>query len=538
MPKDAIRPNQYALYLRKSRKDIDMEALGAGETLSRHRKTLLDLANRMNCPITCIYAEVVSGESIAARPQVQRLLTDVSAGKYRGVFVMEVERLARGDTRDQGEMAEVFRESGTKIITPSKTYDPENETDEEYLEFGLFMSRREYKTFTRRLQRGRLSSINDGLYIASAAPYGYERVKCPGKGYTLAIVENAAQTIRLIYQLYTDGQLLEDGSRRRIGTDAIARYLDELHIPTPSGAPVWSKATVQDILKNPTYAGMVRWGHRKVYKEKHADGSYIKRRHDTDDCCLVPGQHPAIIPFETYQLASDIRAQNRRMPTKKAADSSALQNPLAGLCYCAKCGALMTRLGPNSRNPYDALRCSNRYCDNISAPIYLVERKLTDFLAGWLEQYRLEHEQSVPAAADNNRNTLRIAISSARRDLKTAQKQLETTYSLLEQGVYSVEVFTQRNTALTEKIAALELQLNDLQNQQDSTNKAIQLRDSFIPRVENVLNAYDRMDTASGKNDLLRTIVERIEYRKDTPNRRGQRDNANFELKVWPKVPK
>ena len=91
---------------------------------------------------------------------------------------------------------------------------------------------------------------------------------------------------------------------------------------------------------------------------------------------------------------------------------------------------------------------------------------------------------------------------------------------------------------MTKKIAELELQLSELQSRQDSANKIIQLRDSFIPRVENVLNAYDRIDSASGKNDLLCTIIERIEYNKDTPNRRGQRDNANFELKVWPKVPK
>lgn len=538
MPKETTRPNQYALYLRKSRKDIDMEALGAGETLSRHRKTLLELANNMNCPITNIYAEVVSGESISARPQVQRLLADVSARKYRGVFVMEVERLARGDTRDQGEMAAVFRESGTKIITPAKTYDPESETDEEYLEFGLFMSRREYKTFTRRLQRGRLSSINDGLYIASSAPYGYERVKCPGKGYTLSIVEESAETIRLIYQLYTTGLLQDDGSYQRLGTAAIARHLDLMHVPTPSGSDVWSKATVQDILKNPTYAGMIRWGHRKVRKEKNADGTYSKHRHDTDDCHLIPGNHPPIIPMETYQLAAGIREQNRRLPTKKEPGVPALQNPLAGLCYCSKCGALMTRMGSSARNPYPTLRCSNRYCNNVSSPVYLVERKLVEFLTDWLEQYRLEHNDSGFAPIDNNRNMLRASIGSVRSEIKTVKKQLETTYALLEQGIYSIEIFTQRNTALTKKIAELELQLSELQSRQDSANKIIQLRDSFIPRVENVLNAYDRIDSASGKNDLLCTIIERIEYNKDTPNRRGQRDNANFELKVWPKVPK
>ena len=46
-------------------------------------------------------------------------------------------------------------------MTPAKIYDPNNEFDEEYFEFGLFMSRREYKTIKKRLQRGRVSSAKE-----------------------------------------------------------------------------------------------------------------------------------------------------------------------------------------------------------------------------------------------------------------------------------------------------------------------------------------------------------------------------------------
>ena len=90
---------------------------------------------------------------------------------------MEVERLARGDTIDQGIVAQTFKLSCTKIITPMKTYDPNNEYDEEYFEFGLFMSRREYKTINRRLQRGRVASVKEGKYVGNKSPYGYTRMK-------------------------------------------------------------------------------------------------------------------------------------------------------------------------------------------------------------------------------------------------------------------------------------------------------------------------------------------------------------------------
>ena len=131
-----------AIYLRKSRADVELEAKGELETLARHKKALLTLARKHNLTIGEIYEEIVSGETISSRPVVQQLLDEVENGKWDGVLVMEIERLARGDTIDQGIVARAFKIGNTKIITPSKTFDPNNEFDEEYFEFGLFMSRR------------------------------------------------------------------------------------------------------------------------------------------------------------------------------------------------------------------------------------------------------------------------------------------------------------------------------------------------------------------------------------------------------------
>ena len=168
---------EYAMYLRKSRADIEAEANGEGETLARHENILLDLARKNEIKIGKIYKEIVSGETIEARPEMQRLLSDVRSGRWKGILVVEVERLARGETMDQGIVANAFKISNTKIITPMKVYDPNNEFDEEYFEFGLFMSRREYKVINRRLQRGRIMSVKEGKYVGSVAPFGYDRVK-------------------------------------------------------------------------------------------------------------------------------------------------------------------------------------------------------------------------------------------------------------------------------------------------------------------------------------------------------------------------
>lgn len=137
---------QYAMYLRKSRFDRDYAEMSVEETLKRHKAILDKVASDRGYYIAQIYYEVVSGESIAARPEIQKMLDAVSAGIYAGVLAVDVERLARGNSADQAYISQVFQFSETKIITPTKIYDPSNEFDEEYFEFGLFMSRREYKT--------------------------------------------------------------------------------------------------------------------------------------------------------------------------------------------------------------------------------------------------------------------------------------------------------------------------------------------------------------------------------------------------------
>lgn len=69
----------YCIYLRKSRKDMEAEQQGAGETLARHRAVLTELAARRGLLIEYIYQEIVSGDTIDARPVMQQLLADVQA---------------------------------------------------------------------------------------------------------------------------------------------------------------------------------------------------------------------------------------------------------------------------------------------------------------------------------------------------------------------------------------------------------------------------------------------------------------------------
>ena len=117
-----------AQYLRKSRME---EGMDTEEVLAKHRKALAEYAAAHGVHIIETYYEVVSGESLYARPEMLRLLEDVEDGKYDAVLVMDLDRLSRGRMKDQGIILDAFRESGTLIITPEKTYDLSDDLDDE-----------------------------------------------------------------------------------------------------------------------------------------------------------------------------------------------------------------------------------------------------------------------------------------------------------------------------------------------------------------------------------------------------------------------
>lgn len=193
----------YLIYLRKSRKDLENPFMTTEEILNRHECILLDLAKKMNLSIGDIYREIVSGDSISARPVMQKLLREVESGMWEGVLVVEVERLARGDTVDQGIVQRTFQYSETLIITPQKTYNPSSESDQTFFEFGLFMSRQEYKTIKRRLKSGVMSAVREGKWPYNSAPYGYRRYKLANqKGWSLEFDDQERPIAELIYHLF------------------------------------------------------------------------------------------------------------------------------------------------------------------------------------------------------------------------------------------------------------------------------------------------------------------------------------------------
>lgn len=525
----------YCLYVRKSRADAEAEARGEGETLSRHINALSELARRRQLAVTQVYREVASGESLAARPVMQRLLSEVEAGLWEGVLVMEVERLARGDSIDQGIVAQAFKLSGTKIITPIKDYDPNDEFDEEYFEFGLFMSRREYKTINRRLQRGRMASVKEGRYVGSTPPYGYARVKIQGdKGYTLEPVPAEADVVRMIFEWYTVGERLDDGSRRRLGTSLIVRRLNSLHIP-PRRSASWAVATVRDILINPVYIGKICWNRRPASK-KVVDGrvTVTRPRASEEARTMADGLHPPIVDEEVFYQAQELMAQN---PPKPIGENSTVKNPLAGLVVCGKCGHKMVRRPYKGDYP-DTLLCQNPACDNVSCFLSSIEERILGSLEGWLSEYKLKWKDTLPqnsgeGAASLTERSLRLL----EKECETLSAQLDKTFDLLEQGVYTAEQFSSRSKLLEERLGKARADRDALSKTLEEARLLEENRRTVIPRLEHLLKIYNTLPSARAKNDMLKEVIERVTYVK-TKKGRWHNSPDDFEITLYPKIPR
>ena len=239
------------IYLRKSRADRERPEMPAEMVLERHEAILLAYAAKAGLEVEAIKKEVVSGESLVRRPEMLCLLEEVEDGMYDAVLVKDFDRLGRGSMMEQGIIIEAFRKSGTKIITPEKTYDLENEFDEEYIDISAFFARKELKMITKRLQSGRIKSVSDGNYISPHPPYGFDKIQ-----KILKVNEKEKEVVRLIFDLYVN---------HGYGAARIARYLTDLAISGKHGADHWDKTTIRNILRNPIYIGKVTWNKREYH---------------------------------------------------------------------------------------------------------------------------------------------------------------------------------------------------------------------------------------------------------------------------------
>ena len=501
------------MYLRKSRMDTDYENVSVSETLSRHRTILESLCTTKKLYVAEVLEEVVSGESLYARPQMMRLLELINTGIYAGVVCMDIERLSRGSSLESGHIMQVLQVNNCKIITPGKTYDLQNDSDEQFTDMKFMFSRYELKTINKRLVRGRNQSASEGKFMGSMAPYGYRAFKLPGeKGNSLRIEPEEAKVVQMIFDMY--------GSQG-MGYTAIAYALNDMHIPTRKGAE-WNFGSIVNILNNEVYLGKIRWGKEPV-KKVIKDGMIAKKRFQNDSYELYEGRHEAIITQEQWDL---VKAAQKKRGHHSTHITKELQNPFVGILYCDKCGAKLKRNVPGkNQGTLPWFRCPTRHCDCRTTKCHIAEDAIRKAMEEWLQDYMIQLGKEEQPSID----PISEALDTVQAQLKALQNQQEAICEYLEKGIYTIDMFTKRNTALTKEIKSLLEAEADLIQKKEAGTEAHQAAMDIIPTTQHILDNYDILTTEE-KNRLWKLVLKKATLYR-TPQ-------GELSVHIYPKLPR
>lgn len=505
------------IYLRKSRKDLEEEkkARESGETydtLERHRRTLFAVAKKERHNIANIYEEVVSGESISERPEIQAMIRDLETNNRDGVLVMDLDRLGRGDMLDQGLLDRAFRYTGAKILTPTEVYDSESETWE--LVFGIksLVAREELKAITRRMQRGRVASAGEGKSISKKPPYGYIR----NDNLVLEPDEETAWVVKKIFEMMRDGH----------GRKAIAQELDRLEIKPPSlKRNSWAPTSIDAIVKNEVYIGTIIWGQIKYTKR---NGKYIRTKMPRSKWTIKENAHDPIVSRELFEQAN--RSQSERWrPSNNV--SKGLSNPMAGVLKCEVCGYSML-YQPRPNRPNDFIRCTQPGCQSVQkgATIALVEQRVLDGLKQFIAELEIQTDMPV-INSEGDTEYLKKLCAGKKEELAQLETQKSNLHDLLERGAYDVDTFLERQQNLTKRINDLQEEIRKIECELQKEEIRKSSVNELLPQLRNVISEYNDADIES-KNRLLKSVLEKATYlRKKEWTKRDQ-----FVIQLYPKI--
>ena len=509
LPPD-ITPEEILEYLRKSRSDDP--TLTIEEVLEKHERQLDEWAERnfgRKIPEENKFREVASGESIESRSEIQKLLKMIESPKVKGVLIKEVSRLGRPSLKEIGILSELFQYSNTLIITPERFFDLRNKYDKDAFEREMMRGNEYLEYFKEIQQNGRLASVAAGNFIGSIPPYGYDKIwitegkkKCP----TLQIKESEATVVRMIFDMFVN---------QNIGVHNIAKKLDEMNIKPPRSKH-WSADTVRDMFRNEHYIGKVRWNWRKTvaYVE---NGEVIKKRPNqkVGEYLVYDGKHEPIVTEELYYAANKKMGYNPRTKSK-----AKLRNPLAGILFCS-CGRAM------SMRTY-----KNKDGSEKSAPRFLCDgqthcgtgsclcSELLERICSILEQCIADFEVRLE---NNEGDSAKLHTKLIKNLEKQMQDLKERELSQWEQQSHPdpsqrmpAEIFKQLNERL----------LKEKEEIQDALCKAYESMPEPVDYEEKVGKFREALEALKDpdvdpvvKNNLLKACIERIDYKREKPQR-------------------
>lgn len=457
-------------------------------------KLLRDYAKKNNIVLLKIFFEIgVSGRKADKRPQFQDMIGAAKSKEHPVdvILVWKYSRFARNQEESIVYKSLLKKQNNVDVISVSEPLidGPFGSLIERIIEwmdeyYSIRLSGEVFRGMKENAQRGAFQA---------RPPLGYKIVE---HGKPPVIVPEEAQVVRIIFDKYVN---------EKMGFFDIARYLNSLGLKTSHNKD-FERRSIEYILQNPTYCGMIRWNRTKN------DTNEIK---DESEWIVTDGDHEPIISKELFDQAQEIFKSTYR--PRGIRPSSTYRHWLSGLLKCPDCGRTLTSNALRRRNgeEYSYFQCygySKGKCQRSNGVSSLALEKnvikaLEEVLATGDIEYRLiEYE---PAEVVNKRGILEERLSS----LESKENRIKASY---REGIDTLEEYRENKALLQKERENILQQISELESQKESP---VDSSAALLEKVRNVCEILQSDSyTVSQKNDALRDVVEKIVYdrRADT----------------------
>lgn len=483
------------------------------------------LADHPNWEKVGVYVDRgVTGTQAKKRQGFMQMIEDASSGKFDLICTREVSRFAR-NTLDSLNYTRQLARMGVEVFFYNDNIWSCESDGELRLTIMSAMSQEEARHISDRVLAGQSISRQKGVLYGNGNILGYTLVKGKTSSEnTYAIVEEDAETVRMIYDYYLEG----------MGAKAIARKMQELHRETAKSGCKWDATKVLRILNNKTYAGYI--GYNKSYTTSFLDHTRVNVK-DRSQYEYVKGNFPAIISEEKWDRVQLLKSQKLTYTDDGAKGKRRSADKWTRVLRC-ECGKTYKRYKwrtNQSGESYFGYQCQNqvqngkksfRIANHLDAEGYcdipsICEWKLDFMLKNILSRIWNKPKETVTVLVSHiadNYTVEKVKVNSERGRLQREHNRLkcreERLLDMMLDNQIGKETFESKQKQLRERMDGIERLLQET-GETDSRENREDVSHAIAGITEVLENACE-LDSKQVSENLVDSLVTRI-----TPTQQG-----------------
>lgn len=512
-----------AIYCRLSIEDKDKAENDASASIQNQKAMLRDYCHERDWEIYDIYVDDGYSGIDRSRPEFNRMLRDCEKGNIDIVLCKDQSRFSRDTVVIEQLINDKFLEWGIRFIGVADNADTDSESYSTMRLFTSAYNEMYVKDISAKIRRTLAYKREQGQFIASFAPYGYQID--PEDKHHLVIDEETASVVRQIFDMYISGagyraivlKLNSDGivSPTEYKRQKGSKYVN-LNANTSNSRGLWTQSTVARILANEIYTGTLVQGksHHISYKNKK------RKQVEQADWIRIPNTHEAIIDAETWA-----RTQARLRSNGRVGKRSQELSPLSGKVKCAVCGRPMKRnvyYNKAKTIKYYGLQCATyktgaMNCTNKKSISGLVlEKKILDELNSIVEQYCQADKIQLRDIHSEQLKQLEADLARLNERHSSAEKRLLAMYKDKLDGVISDEDYSLFRQNLSDEERELSARIADTSKRIEECCERIRNTEGQRSIIEKYTH-FDKLD-----RNIADEFIDYVEIGESSEN--GERE--------------